>query len=138
MKVPVRRRDSGIRFNITPLIDICFNLIVFFGLASLYVSKESAEQVALPSAGQSDRNATAAPRRLVVTMDARRRIFIGGEEIDRGDVERRIVDRCGTDPANFELRIRADKSIPFADVKPLVLVCARHGVANLKFAVETP
>ena len=45
MKVPARPRDTGVRFNITPLIDICFNLIVFFSLASLAARKETTEPI---------------------------------------------------------------------------------------------
>jgi biopolymer transport protein ExbD len=136
MKVPQRARDSGVRFNITPLIDICFNLIVFFALASLYVRKETAAQVVLPRASQFDAQDTAAPRRLVITMNADRRMFVTGEEISRRDVDRLVGERSGDDPAGCEVRVRADESVPYADVKPLILACARHGVSNLKFAVQ--
>ncbi len=136
MKVAVRKRESGVRFNITPLIDICFNLIVFFGLASLYVKKEIAESVALPMARKFDANDRAAPRRLVITIDSSRRIFAGGDEIGVSDVERLISLRCANQPQNFEVRVRADRSVPFADVKPVVLACAQHGITSLKFAVD--
>ncbi len=132
----LRRRDPGIRFNITPLIDICFNLIIFFVLASLYVRKEVAEKVVLPSAGQFDARDAVAPRRLVITMNEYRRMFVGGEEVQVHEAERLIGERCRGEPTNFEVRVRADKRVPYADVKPLILACARHGVTNLKFAVE--
>jgi biopolymer transport protein ExbD len=136
MRIPPRPRDSGVRFNITPLIDICFNLIVFFGLASLYVKKENAQTIVLPEARQYDAHDAAASRRLVITMNADRRVFVAGEPIAREGIERLLAERIGGDPANFEVRLRADRSIPYADVKPLILACARHGVADLKFAVQ--
>jgi hypothetical protein len=34
------------------------------------------------------------------------------------------------------VRLRADRSVPFADVKPMIVACARHGITNLKVAVE--
>lgn len=136
MKLPMRTRDSGVRFNITPLIDICFNLIVFFSLASLAARKETSAAVLLPRAGQVDTRDAAAARRLVVTMNADRRMFVAGAEVRAGDLERLLNERCGDDPSAVEARVRADQSVPFAEVKPLILACARHGVANLKFAVR--
>jgi biopolymer transport protein ExbD len=136
MRIPVRAREAGPRLTITPLVDICFNLIVFFGLASLYVKKETADPVTLPEAGQIETRATAEPRPLVITINAQRRISVAGEEIPSPRIERLIADRCGVHPAELHVRIRADKSVPYGDVKPLILACARRGVTNLEFAVQ--
>jgi biopolymer transport protein ExbD len=136
MKVPGRTRESGVRFNITPLIDICFNLIVFFSLASLAAKKETAAAVVLPQAAQFDAHDRDSTRRLVITVNAKRRMFVAGDEIARNDVDRLVADRAGENPSGCEIRVRADESVPYSDVKPLILACARHGVTNLKFAVR--
>jgi biopolymer transport protein ExbD len=136
MKPPSRSRDAGVRFNITPLIDICFNLIVFFALASLYVKKETAQGVNLPAARQFDANEQSSPRRLTITLGQDRRIFVAGEQVARDDVERLLVERADSEPQTLDVRLRADRSVPFADVKPVILACARHGLTNLKVAVE--
>jgi biopolymer transport protein ExbD len=136
MKVPARKRDSGVRFNITPLIDICFNLIVFFSLASLAARKESTAPIVLPQAGQIDARDTDSARRLVVSVNAERRMVVAGQEASRNDIDRLVAERAGDNPAGCEVRVRADQSVPYADVKPLILACARHGVTNLKFAVR--
>jgi biopolymer transport protein ExbD len=136
MRPPARWRDSGVRFNITPLIDIVFNLIVFFALASLYVRKETAQTVSLPGARQFDVNEQAAPRRLTITLGPDRRIFVAGEQVAASDVERLLVERAGNEPQTLDVRLRADRSVPFADVKPMIIACAQHGITNLKVAVE--
>jgi biopolymer transport protein ExbD len=136
MKPPARPPDSGVRFNITPLIDIVFNLIVFFALASLYVRKETAQPVSLPVARQFDANEQAAPRRLTITLRPDRRIFVAGEQVAPGDVERLLVERAGNEPHTLDVRLRADRTVPFADVKPVIIACAQHGITNLKVAVE--
>jgi biopolymer transport protein ExbD len=136
MRPPARSRESGVRFNITPLIDIVFNLIVFFALASLYVRKETAQTVTLPTARQFDANEQAAPRRLTITLGSDRRIFVAGEQVASGDVERLLIERAGSEPQTLDVRLRADCSVPFADVKPVIIACAQHGITNLKVAVE--
>ena len=136
MRPPARSRDAGARFNLTPLIDIVFNLIVFFALASLYVRKETAQPVALPAAGQFDVNEHAAPRRLTITVAPDRRVYVAGQQVEPGDVERLLIERAGTEPQTLDVRLRADRSVPFADVKPMIIACAQHGITNLKVAVE--
>jgi len=136
MRPPARRRDNGVRFNLTPLIDIVFNLIVFFALASLYVRKETAQPVALPAAHEFDTNENAAPRRLTITLGPDRRIFVAGEQVAASDVERLLIERAGREPQTLDVRLRADRSVPFADVKPVILACAQNGITNLKVAVE--
>jgi biopolymer transport protein ExbD len=136
MRPPLRPRESGVRFNITPLIDIVFNLIVFFALASLYVRKETAQAVTLPAARQFDVNEQDASRRLTITLGPDRRIFVAGEQVAANDVERLLIERAGSEPQTLDVRLRADRSVPFADVKPMIIACAQHGITNLKVAVE--
>jgi biopolymer transport protein ExbD len=136
LKTYVRPRDSGMRFNVTPLIDICFNLIVFFGIAGLCLQKETAESVSLPAARQLDDPQSQATGRLVVTIDGDRRLLAAGRMLGRGEIERLILEGKAEHADGFEVRIRADKSVPYEDVKPLILACARHGLTRLKFAVE--
>jgi biopolymer transport protein ExbD len=136
MRPPLRPRESGVRFNITPLIDIVFNLIVFFALASLYVRKETAQAVTLPAARQFDVNEQDASRRLTITLGPDRRIFVAGEQVAANDIERLLIERAGSEPQTLDVRLRADRSVPFADVKPMIIACAQHGITNLKVAVE--
>jgi biopolymer transport protein ExbD len=136
MRPPVRHRESGVKFNITPLIDIVFNLIVFFALASLYVRKETAQSVALPAARQFDANEQSASRRLTITLGSDRRIFVAGEQVAAADVERLLIERAGSEPQTLDVRLRADRTVPFADVKPMIIACAQHGITNLRVAVE--
>jgi biopolymer transport protein ExbD len=138
MRVPRRPSDPGVRFNITPLIDVCFNLIVFFAVASLYVKRETAEPVALPQASKADANDRTLPRRLVLTLRANRHVYVEGQDVTDRDIDQIVSERCGGDPNQFELRLRADKAVPYGDVKPIILACARHGISNLKFAVQGP
>ncbi len=58
----------------------------------------------------------------------------------RGERQRRRTaaspNAPASEPAGCEVRVRADESVPFREVKPLILACAQHGVTNLKFAVR--
>ena len=107
MRIPVRTQDRGFAFNITPLIDVVFLLIIFFLVASHFIRNENVE-----------------------------RMLLGTTPITPEEFEQRlqvIVAKYGAEKT--ELRIRADRTVPYVRVEPLLLTAARHGVARVRFAV---
>ncbi len=138
MKIPVPARDGAARFNLTPLIDICFNLIVFFALASVCLRNETAQAVSLPSATKADPRDAMSPRRFVITLNAQGSLFVQGKEMSWVAVENLLSQKSSDSPDPVEVRIRCDRRVPYARVKPLVMACARLGLDDLKFAVDAP
>ena len=61
---------SAFRFNITPMIDVVFLLIIFFLVASYFLRSEQSRAVQLPSAvgGQDDPGGV--PTHLTITVEA--------------------------------------------------------------------
>ena len=136
MKIPTRPRQRGLSFNITPLIDIVFLLIIFFLAASHLARSEAREPVELPKATQAQEDEKRIPRRLVVTITADRKLHVAGKVVEIGQVEQMILaGRDEKNPSNFEVRIRCDQSVPYRDVEPIMLACAQSGVTRIGFAV---
>ena len=136
MKIPTRPRQRGLRFNITPLIDIIFLLIIFFLAASHLVRSESLEPVDLPKATQSAEDEERVPRRLVVTVTVDRKLHVAGRVVEIGQVEQMIL--AGRDKHNlnnFEVRIRCDKNVEYRYIEPVMLACAQTRVARIGLAV---
>ena len=79
MKVPTRKREHGLQFNVTPLIDVVFLLIIFFLVASHFVRAENQESVDLPKATQADDQADESLNRLVVTVTADHLLHLDGD-----------------------------------------------------------
>ena len=137
MKIPSRPRQSGLRFNVTPLIDIVFLLIIFFLAASHFARSETLESVNLPEATQEEEEQDA--QRLVITITEDRLIHVASTIVDRSAVEALImVGRIEALEAGeiFEVRIRADEDVPYSEIEPIMLACARAGISNVKFAVN--
>lgn len=135
MRIPTRNYHQTLRFNLTPLIDIVFLLIIFFLVASHFVRNENVEAVELPSATQHKTDVDESPRRLVVTITADRQMHVAGKPVDLLAVEQMIVAGHEADSNRFEVRIRGDRSVPYELVKPIMTACARAGVTDVKFAV---
>ena len=89
MKLPARSR-SGLQFNLTPLIDIVFNIMIFFLLTAHFTRSAESEPVDLPSATQvSDQ--LDAPRRLVVTVHEDGTLLLAGKPVTLDAVEAALV-----------------------------------------------
>lgn len=140
MRIPTRQRQLGLRFNVTPLIDVVFLLIIFFLVASHFVRSETLEPVRLPEATPNKQQPQEAPRRLIVTITADETLLVAGNAVSLPDVEQMILAGLPSRSASegrggFEVRIRADRSVPYRIVEPILLACARSGVTDVKFAV---
>ncbi len=135
MRLPSQNVQRGLQFNITPLIDVVFLLIIFFLVASHFIRNEQVEQVELPVATQG-RDEEESASRVVITIATDQRLLLGSQEISLEDFERKlqvVAEQYG--PGATELRIRADRTIPYSVVEPLLLAAARLGVNKVRFAV---
>ena len=65
MRIPTRGRQMGLNFDITPLIDVVFQLIIFFLAATYIIRSDASEKVQLPKATQAKDLPPASPRRWV-------------------------------------------------------------------------
>ncbi len=138
MKVPTRTQDRGFAFNITPLIDVVFLLIIFFLVASHFIRNENVERIELPLASKAQDDEESA-NRLVVTIVASGEISIGPNTILPEEFEQRLqllIAKHGA--AATELRIRADRSVLYSNVEPMLIAAARNGVTKVRFAVLKP
>ncbi|QDT37174.1 ExbD/TolR family protein [Stratiformator vulcanicus] len=133
MRVAASNRRGGLRFNVTPLIDVIFILIIFFLVASHFVRTESREDVSLPLAASREHESP--PRKLVITVTEDLRVLVGSRAEDRDAAEQMIIAEANKGDEPFEIRIRADKSVPFREVEPLLIACAKAGINDVKFAV---
>lgn len=137
MKIPVRHRGGGLKFNLTPMIDVVFNLIIFFLAASHIARSEITADVELPRASTGGPEKADLSRRLIVTILPDGAMNVGGREFLLPQVEQLIAEGHveGEASEEFEVRIRTDRRVPYQHIEPLLLACARAGVTNVKFNV---
>ena len=135
MRLPSANIQRGLQFNITPLIDVVFLLIIFFLVASHFIRNEQVEPVTLPTATQG-RDEEEVASRVLVTVATDRRLLLSGQLATMDEIERKlqlVAEEHGA--AATELRIRADRAVPYSVVEPLLLAAARCGVTKVRFAV---
>jgi biopolymer transport protein ExbD len=141
MRLPTQySQRTPLRFNITPLIDVVFLLIIFFLVASHFVRSEQAEPVELPLAGTGEIDIENSPYRLTVTISRDGSYFIGGEPQAEAAVFVRVEEMQQTAVAaqvEPEIRIRPDRLGQHGPFRRLYEHCAKHNIRRIQFAVSS-
>ncbi len=131
MKLPARTR-TPLLFNITPLIDIVFNIMIFFLVTAHFVRSQETDPVDLPEATQIAQDEPS-PQRLVLTILPDHTFRVSGRDVTLDEIE--FLLQQSADEENFEVLVRADRNIPYRVVEPILLACAEHGIQDFGFRV---
>ncbi len=140
MRLPTQySQRTPLRFNITPLIDVVFLLIIFFLVASHFVRSENAAPVQLPLARSGEIDSDNSPFRLTVTISKEGEFFISGEPQSEGIVFNRVEElqqSAAAAEVEPEVRIRPDGRGTHGPFRRLYEHCAKQGIRMIEFAVS--
>ena len=135
MRIPDNNQRSSLVFNMTPMIDVVFLLIIFFLVSSHLAQQEVHMQLDLPAAGNSQELLDVEKPSLVVNVTATRKLLVRGHALTPGELENQLKQAVLKDGQDLEVRIRSDQQVPYEVVEPIMLSCARAGIWNVSFAV---
>jgi biopolymer transport protein ExbD len=135
MRVPTASRTTGVGFNMTPMIDIVFLLIVFFLVSSHLASREVQVDLRLPEATSGDDPATDLPPRVTINVLAEGTLRLAGTDLDVDQLGQRLRVEAARTERDIEVRIRSDRTVPYRYIEPVLVACARAGIWNVSFAV---
>jgi biopolymer transport protein ExbD len=135
MRTPLRRSSTSTQINMTPMIDVTFQLIIFFLLSSHLAQQETQMELALPAASSGDQAAVDDRPRLSVNVRADGSVTLGSTPTTNDEMSGRLQKEREKLGPDMEVRIRADRSVPYKAVEPILLACADAGIWNVTFAV---
>ncbi|MCA9011811.1 MAG: biopolymer transporter ExbD [Planctomycetaceae bacterium] len=134
-------RRTRLRFNITPMIDVVFLLIIFFLVASYFIRSEQSREVILPFASKGQTDDIASPHRLTITIEPDGQLSVAGTRMSEKQVLKRIdeLQEVHVDAEKPpEVRIRSDRNAEFGSIRTLIEHCASRNIRRLRFAVTLP
>lgn len=141
MRVPSNLSRGSVGFNMTPMIDIVFLLIIFFLVSSHLASQEVQLELDLPPAASGHAPEEDHLRQVVVNVLPQpredRRIMVGGSLLTAEELSELIAYESRQSAGQVEIRIRGDRTVPYRDVEPIMLACVRAGVWKVTFAVRS-
>ena len=135
MHLPRLGRNRSVQFNVTPLIDVVFLLIIFFLVSSHLAQQETQVELDLPSASSIRRTELQSIPRVTINVLAEGQLLLGSERVDAPEVSRRLEIERRETTSDLEVRIRADRELAYRHIEPLLLACAQASIWNVSFAV---
>jgi len=136
MKAPEHLKPRGGRFNLTPMIDMVFLLIIFFIVSNNMIQQDTAIRVDLPKAETGTLPPEQQTKRLTVSIPKSGMIYVGTEIVERQRL-RQLLIACRNDwGEETEVQIRTNKSVPYGEIKPLLQMAAESGILRVSFAVK--
>ncbi|MDP7205669.1 MAG: biopolymer transporter ExbD [Pirellulaceae bacterium] len=138
MKIPSHVGGKGVDFNMTPMIDVVFLLIIFFLVSSHLAKQEVQMQLPLPDARSGTQAEDSQLPRLVVNISAGGQIRMAGRQLTLEQFQERLVKRREKYGQDLEVRIRSDRGVPYRNINPVMRRCAETGIWNVTFAVYRP
>lgn len=134
MRAPSNLARGGLGFNMTPMIDVAFLLIVFFLVSSHLAQQEVQLELDLPGAESGRRAVDDETRRVVVNVLNDGQIMTAGRVVDQAELNR-IIQFENSREEELEVRIRADRKVAYEYVEPIMVACAKSGVWKVTFSV---
>jgi len=128
MRVP----DEAIpdpEFSMAPLIDVVFQMLVFFLVASSWGVKEKQLDLELPSA-QSASAPKEAPEELVIDVRRDGSLVLRGHELERSALQSELTGLARANP-RLPVTIRGDRLVHHEDVVAVMDACGLAGLTNL-------
>lgn len=123
--------DAITGINITPLVDVVLVVLIIF-MATAPMIARRAIKVEVPRVAKSDKAASEA---LAITLDAERRLTIGGREVELPELKRLLSAAVASQP-DQAVSLSADKTLPYGEVAGLLDAVRGAGVRKVGLEVR--
>lgn len=127
----VRRRPP--RIDISPLIDVVFQLLLFYAVTTQFVADERM-LLELPEARTADQTTTQTVEVSEVVVTARGEILLGDRAVSLHELEESLRRSLATDP-DRALTIRGDRGADYGAVIQVLDVAREVGARGINLAV---
>jgi biopolymer transport protein ExbD len=115
--------------DMTPMLDMVFNLLIFFMVVSQFANDERDMRVLLPD-GTEAMPLTATPRQIFINIDEQGRYFVRGQEFTADSLGRLLDEAAANNPAGQSVVIRADRRVPWDFVATAMRLCNESGLRD--------
>ena len=127
MAVQINKGRALGLLDLTPMIDMVFNLLIFFMVVSQFASEERDLKVVLPD-GSEAMPLTVKPREIFVNVDQAGRYFVRSQEVTAEELSNLLLQAAHNNPASQSVIIRADKRAAWDYVATAMRLCNQAGI----------
>jgi len=123
--------------NLTPMIDVMFQLILFFMVGAGFTQIEQQLDLQVPRVASANPPATAS-RPQIVSVHAQGQITLNGTPVaGTTELARQLVEARRRN-ANLEVLVRGDSQGSFQRIAEVLSACQQAGIRQLGLSVHAP
>ena len=119
-------RTTMAEINVTPMVDVMLVLLIIFMVTAPLI--QQGVKVNLPEARATP--VEASDKKLVLSVDPQRRVFIGEAEVALEELEQKLRANAKAQ-ADKEVYLHADRDIPYGVVVEVMAAAQRAGISNV-------
>lgn len=127
MKLRKSEDDEPV-LNLTPMIDVVFQLLVFFMVATQFLDPEREIDIALPEASAGN-PAPKENNEIVINVFADGRMVVSGQDVDDAQLLQTLKAAALDDP-NTPVTIRGDGQARHERIVQVMDACSRAGLTQ--------
>jgi len=128
-----REEEDSFAFDMTPMIDVVFLLLIFFMVSTVFVDFSKKMDINLPTSKSSSLDEST--KTLEVEMSKDKKIFLSGKPVSLLGLETTLAKMEFKDKKPSVI-IRADKSLPYGDVIQVMGLLQKKGIPDISVAVK--
>ncbi len=117
---------SDLHIDFVPMVDVLFNLLIFFLIATSMAQTAREMSIALPHAAASG-PISAAMREIVINVTADGKIDLAGKTVTAEELATTIRSAVASNPEQ-KVSIRGDRTTPYANIATVLDVCKGSGI----------
>ncbi|MFH1155540.1 MAG: biopolymer transporter ExbD [Pseudomonadota bacterium] len=125
-----RSQEEEFRPDLTPMVDVIFQLVIFFMVSSVFVSYTRQMGIEVPES--TGKNPTEQVDNLTIEITREKQVFLNGEEIALAD----LLDSLQSKHVPGSVVIRADRNLSYGLVMKVIEICESAGVSDIRTAIQ--
>ncbi|MFW5695368.1 MAG: ExbD/TolR family protein [Alkalispirochaeta sp.] len=128
-----RRLQPMVNVDLIPMIDVVFQLVVFFMLSSTLITRAGLN-LDLPDAGSAQEAVTSS---VVLSVVSEEEIYIGSDRYTIGELAGVLEDNR-EDYESRSIAVEADRTIPYGTMVQVLDVLRRNGFRGANLVTREP
>ncbi len=124
------------RIDISPLVDVVFQLLLFYAVTTQFVAEERLKLL-LPEARTAEQQAGEKPKVAEVLVTAEGRILVEGRDVPEPLLEQEIRRVVGSSPER-SLTIRGDRGANYGAVIRVLDIARQVGARSINMSAVKP
>lgn len=137
MQLSSFQKRKALEINMTPMIDVVFQLLIFFMTCS-QVSEANRESLQLPRLKGTEDQANS---EIIVNIDRDGELSLGSERSSVTEVVAVCLDEArqnhGGDPSRLQIAVRVDRRATCRTANELMEALAKAGITKVRLGVQT-